>query len=393
MRYWKCLTWVAVCGFAGIVLHGGEPEPATAQIVPGGSAPAVAAPARDALPRTLDADGLEQLFQRVATQGGVARLPGGTYRINRTVRLEGMGPIRIEGEGFGDVFNPAGTGFKSQPTRLLWTGEPGGTMFELAGSIGQEFSNVLFDGDGRAGVLIQFSSKPGWGTGFQRFTRVAFRGAEVGLRFGKSDGDFNCADVVYDEVCFVSCGAGLQVLNHQSVNHHFRSLNAHHVGTVLDFQRGGNVNVEGWAAGTFDRLLNVGYGGVNASSFRFVAGRPEMNGYTKRYATLAAAAKVDNCDIVFESTQETGGPYNEKLPDNSAEPVFTIGEGAALTVRNHYHIRPFLQNDGGVYRDIDSRWHISPTDEGASRVSAGQVEVTAPRDVRGRRLEAFRRDK
>ncbi|MDW8263243.1 MAG: hypothetical protein RMJ35_12020 [Phycisphaerales bacterium] len=355
--------------------------PAAGQI-----APAPAGSTRFLTPRSFDADGIEELLQRVARFGGVAHLPGGVYRIHRSIRVDGLGPIRIEGEGYGDASNPEGTGFRSQPTRLLWTGEPGGTLLQLDNSVGLSFRQMQFDGGGKAGRLVHLRSKPGWGTGNIRFTSVLFRAADVAIQCGEQEQDFNCADNIYDEVYFIECRTGLRTVNHQSVNHHFRSLVVHRVGVALDCQRGGNVTVESWTAGAFDLLLRVGFGGVYAGTYRFTGGRPEMNGWTRRHARLVEAHPTDSCDIVFEGTQETTGPLNDALPDNNADPVFHIGPRAALTVRNHSHIRPVLKMDGGIYREEHGRWYYDPSTPGSFDITGGEVEIRSPRSMIGDRF-------
>lgn len=365
-------------------------RPATAQITNISAPPQ----SRFLTPRSMDADGLEELFNRVARNGGIAWLPGGVYRINRTIRIDGLGPIRIEGEGQGDFFNPEGTGFKSQPTRLIWTGEQGGTMLSIDYSIGLSFSHMQFDGRGRAGKLLQLRSKPGWGTGNLRFTRVVFRAADIGLQCGESDMDGNCADNVYDDITFVGCKIGLKTVNHQSVNHHFRSLGVQQCGVALDFEHGGNLNVDGWSATNFDLFLRVGTGGPNAGIFRLVAGRPEMSGLTKKYAKLLEAKDLHSCNVIFEATQETGASYNDRLPDNSAEPVFEIGKYVTLTLRNHYHFRPSVKMEGGVYVDEHGRWdmNLAPEDPSQSQMNGGEVRIVSPRNLVGEALKELKRN-
>jgi hypothetical protein len=362
--------------------------PVSAQIT--GSTPQQPGPVwnRYLTPRSMDGDGIAELIERVARNGGVAHLPGGIYRINKTISLDGVGPIRIEGESFGLHVNPKGGGFRAQATRLVWTGPAGGTMILLNGAVGQSFSNLHLDGGGKARTLVQLSARPGWGTGNQRWTRVLFSDADTAIQCGTEEGEFNNADVLYDEVVFLNCKTGLRTMNHQSVNHHFRSFNAHQIETTFDFVRGGNLYVDGWAAGTFDLLLRVGYGGPNAGTFRFVAGRPEMNGSTKRYARLVDAEPKDSAQIVLEGTQETGGPYDDKLPDNSSQAVFRVGPRATVVVRDHYHMRPALDMAGGVYRDRDSRWQnpimeMIFADKAAAARPAGRVDVTGAMDING----------
>jgi hypothetical protein len=413
-----CLAAVASIALLGGFLLGreGSPPAASAQVLSGAPAGArprpvqgfASAASRFLMPRTLDADGLEELFNRVAREGGVAHLPGGIYRINRTIRVDGLGPFRIEGEGHGDLFNPDGTGWKSQPTRLLWTGPAGGTLLSLDYSVGQVFSNLQFDGNNKAGRLVQWRFKPGWGPGNQRFERVVFRGAEVAIQVGEDAMDHNCGDLVFDECSFVFLGTAFRAVNHQAVNHYFRTLSAHHVNTVFDFQRGGNLNVDGWTAGTFDLLIKVGVGGPNAGMYRFAGGRPEMNGRTKRYARLAEVVPEHSADVIFDCTQESGGPFDDKLPRNDNEPAFRVGPGGNVTLRNHLHQRPAIElvNGGGRFRCENGRWMVPLPDPAAvARVSTAAptsdpgarpvpenfdtpptVEIVNPHSLKGRRI-------
>lgn len=386
-RLFALLTMSALAG-------AGWPRRASAQLTPAPSGAGPAAPPwnRHLTPRTLDADGIEELFERVARNGGIAHLPGGNYRINRTIRLVGLGSIRVEGESVGAFSTLRPGGFRAVPTRLLWTGEPGGTMFHLDGSVGQSFSHMQFHGGGtpdrrgRAGRLFLLTSRPGWGTCCQRFTRVLFTEAEVAIQCGLEEMEFNNADIIHDEVSFTGVDVGLRTLNHQSLNHHFRSLGIFGVGTAFDMQRGGNVNVEAFAAGTFDLLLRVGNGGWNAGTFRFAAGRPEMNGLTRRHARLVEAMPADTCRVVFEATQESEGPLDQSLPDNSADPAFKVGRGASVILRDHFHYRPAVECTGGVFRDIDGRWNpealqqlaAAPAARPGVAAQAGRIEVVSP---------------
>lgn len=342
--------------------------------------------ARLETPRSRDADGLEELFRRVARDGGVAYLPGGVYRIDRTIRLEQLGPFRIEGEGYGDLFAPERTGFLSKPTRLLWTGPKGGTLLAIDRSIGQSFRDLQLDGGGTAGRLVHLTSAPGWGTGGQRFERVVLRHADTGIEAGAQELDINCDDLVVDQVRFVQLDTGFRTVNHQAVSFHFRSLTVQQVGTMFDFVRGGNLNVDGWAAGSFDLLLRVGYGGPNAGVFRFAGGRPEMNGRTRRRARLAEIEPFDSAEVIFEATQETEGPLDARLPDNSDEPVFRVGPGGSLIVRSHYHARPALRITGGSYRDENGRWAVPPPKLPPERKAGGAaptIDIVNPRTLRG----------
>lgn len=387
--------WVFLIGSASLVAilltqTTRQLPPAVAQIA--GGAPIASINQRYQTPRSYDADGLQELFDRVSRNGGVAYLPVGVYRINKTVRISGMGPFRIEGEGYGDWFNPTGSGFKCQPTRLLWTGPDGGTMLHIEKSIGQSIYNMQLDGNRKAGKLIHLTAEPGWGTGNQRFERVVFRDSDVAIQCGAREDEFNNGDIVYDEVAFVGCNTGLRVVNHQSVNHYFHTLYIQHTGLALDFQRGGNLFVSGWSGGTFDLLLKVGYGGPNAGIFHFLGGRPEMNGKTQRYARLVEAEPQDSAHVIFEGTQETGGPYDMKLPDNKDAAAFKLGPRATVNVRYHYHMRPALESTGGTYIDENSRWHGAPADQFAARRPAGRVEISQPADIKGAKLDSVNID-
>jgi len=342
-------------------------------------------------PRSYDADGIEELIQRVARFGGVAHLPAATYRINRTIRIEGVGPLRIEGESAGDPFDPEKSGYKCRPTRLLWTGPQGGTMLHINDSNGPGFSNILFDGGARAGTLVQLNARPGWATGNLRFERVSFCNADIGIQCGTDEKEVNCADLVLDEVAMVRLKTGLRVNNEQSVNHHIRTLGFYRVGTVLDFERGGNATVVGWGGSAFDLFMRVGKAGPFNGTFLLAGGRPEMVGISKRYARLLETSdQLDTCDVTFQSTQETGGDFDDKLEHNDADPAFVLTKGATLTVQNHAHYRPFVSMNGGVARSVNGRWHFDPNMPAAVKATGGDVAIESPRDLKGKRFNELR---
>lgn len=302
----------------------------------------------------------------------------GEIRVTRTIHLTRAQGVTLRGDSAGGPWWPSG--FAGTPTVLRWAGEPGGTMLVIDGSVNCTLEDLTLDGGGKAGVLVQIRSQPGFGSGGHRFERVTFRNADVAVRAGEAAGDFNCADVVYDQVTLINCGVGLQTLNDQSVNHHFRSLTARAVGTVLDIRRGGNVLVDGADVGTFDLLLRVGHGGPNAGTFRFEAGRFEMDGLNQRHARLVDAVGTWMADVVFDGCQETAGPINTRLQDNAGDPVCRIGPGAVVSMNHHLHSdRSYVSMSGGTYRDRFGRWpFIEPSDERHYSRKGGRLSVVEP---------------
>ena len=77
------------------------------------------------------------MLNRVARNGGVAHLPGGVYRINRTIRVDGLGPIRIEGEGYGEGGGPESQG--------EYAGEGFGN--DAQGTFGDEDYDPTYEGE------------------------------------------------------------------------------------------------------------------------------------------------------------------------------------------------------------------------------------------------------
>lgn len=320
---------------------------------------------------------------------------GGDLHIRETLTISRTAGGGIVGRSGGKVV--AGGWLGTPGTRIVWAGPEGGTVLHVDRSIDALIADLAIDGGGKAGVGVLITSGAGFGAGNMTLRRVTISGCGVAIQAGRAAGDINCADVAYDQVRLLSCVVGLRTLNDQSVNHHFRSLMAREVGVVFDFQRGGNLDVAGGDVGTFDLLLRVGHGGVNAAKFRLSSVRFELDGWSKRHARLVDAGSLPEygmADVALVDCQESDGPLSELKLDNRSDPLFVVGRGAAVTTVRHVHGgRPVAQVAGGSYRDEQSRWPRSVPTAAANwrRSGAGRIRVVDAGDVFGNPLPGVNR--
>lgn len=261
-------------------------------------------------------------------------LPGGVYRITRTIQLNAMGPMIIEGATQGAVFKEWN---HPSSVRLEWYGPAGQPMVRM-NSLGVQLRNLMLDGRGVASHGVVLTNKPQAGSALNRLEDVTLNNFTVAcFQAGEDPGDANCADGYFDRVAFFRAPVGFKSINDQSVNHQFNGCNFTWLQVALDIDRGGAISVFAGGAQQCDLLVRVRRGGHSTGAIHIGPIKVEKSGYKNKYMSLVDArndppnmnAVLDAGQIRLVSLRMGLGMYPE-VPDNMEIPLFRIGPGAQV---------------------------------------------------------------
>lgn len=124
-------------------------------------------------------------------------LPPGTYRLTRTLTLDGP--------RHGILLIGAGRG-----TRLVWDGESGGRMFRSNGVAYSRYIGLTWDGRGKAAVGFEHAADQRFETEV-RHEHEAFRNfTAAGIRIGHQQ-KVASAEILYFNCLFEQCGTGVAI--------------------------------------------------------------------------------------------------------------------------------------------------------------------------------------
>ena len=214
-------------------------------------------------------------------------VPAGVYRIEKTIEMVALKvgrDITVRGEG--------------KRTILQWGGEDGGTLWKSYGMGHCHFTGIEFAGcnwedhkrrgAGKAGILFLFLSDNGRGNMINHFSDCKFTYATVGLQMGTKDGQVCNADLSFDHTFFMRLDKGFYCKNSQAVDFLFSYVFALEVGTLFDFERGGNFAVTNAQLTGVKTFLNIGGGGRCAATFTCINVRLEGASRANRDQLLTA---------------------------------------------------------------------------------------------------------
>lgn len=336
---------------------------------------------------------------------GKVFLPGGTYKLTRTLRLNGIGPLTVEGNATGIPFpewNHVGT------VRLEWWGPKDEPMIRLAG-VGMHFKNMMIDGRGVASHGVLLVNSPRGGTGMNRFEDVVFQNHSVAcFQAGESNANPNCSDTFFDRVWMMRAPAGFRSVNDQSVNNHFVGCQLSHLERGLDIERGGAVTFTNGAIAAIDTVLKLRVGGHNTGAINFGPARLERGGYKRKYMTVVDArfaekpeGFVDSGQIRLESVRMADGGMPD-VADDMETPILRIGPGVQVTAENCLFEAagdrgqwPLARIESGnttgaSLRSVDTLWR-GPIESIITTGENAFVEVLNPADFKGLRGPTLRR--
>ena len=116
-------------------------------------------------------------------------LPKGTYRVTSTLTFQSRERANI-------VADPG--------TRILWDGASGGTLFHLDGCDGSYFARMIFDGNGKAGIVFDHTKVNGSFFDVDNvFEDVSFINGGKGVRGGANGQGF--ASIMFRRCTFANC--------------------------------------------------------------------------------------------------------------------------------------------------------------------------------------------
>lgn len=224
---------------------------------------------------------IQAAIESAIAHDGLVRLGRGVFLVGRTISIAKSVCVRFEGVGW---CNPqhCGPGWsdikRAVGTCLKWVGRRGGTLLEITESPQTSVSRMEFDGDNRAGVLLQIRSINGWPSTGVQIKNMALHHAAVGIQLGElaqPQGVNN--DIGTFESLTLMCDTGVRICNAQSLCHRFSYVdNYSRIG--IDVRQGGCIEVDRLLQNGQDRnRVGVAFsgGGVNAATLSITNARLE----------------------------------------------------------------------------------------------------------------------
>ena len=194
-------------------------------------------------------------WSRTVLDGGILEFGSGIYRVTETIELSHGGRDDMT------------TGLTIPMRRYHGTGLDITGLSLWGHSVGGPTPSVS---KVRASVGLQVSKSPTGGTGHFCIGHFSVDNCNIGIRFGESPTDGNCADVSYRHVYLYRCDTGIRGENDMTLNHIGQFLQASDCRVVLDFVRGGKVNFQTvMMEANCDCMLQTEMTGSGNESFTF----------------------------------------------------------------------------------------------------------------------------
>lgn len=279
-----------------------------------------------------DTDAIMRAIEKAKDpKGGALFFPAGNYRVTRTLVIEKVQAMHVFGQSASSL-NP-----KPRASTLCWDGPPGGTLLKTVGIGGCVFENLNFSGrwrtkkktDGQAGILVQFVSMSGYGNMLNKFTNVAMHNADVGFQMGGEGPDLCNSDYAFDFLTLSELGNGFRILNAQGVDYHVNYLFATACGTVFDFKRGGNLQVNTAQLTGGELFLNIEGGGRCVGTYLCTNVRIESS---KRLQLLRCRPDQRQANVRFISYDDAQWDGFYRNSKTRAIPLCEIGPGSMVTI-------------------------------------------------------------
>ena len=286
--------------------------------------------------------------------------PAGTYRITKTLFL-GL-PRPTNAYSYRRHFRGEGV----DRSVLAWDGEPGGTLLWTRSMNHCKFTALTFHGmtDGklreqraariawddmaRADALIQFEFTGG-GNMLNHFHSCRFAYAGAGLKFGTSENQSTNSDILFSNILAHNLKTFFWTTNNQAVDFTFEFLFAHDVGTLLRFERGGNLLVNSVQATDVGVLLQIEGGGRNCATFTLNNARLEgsCGGARNRYQLLKASnIRWEQAIVNFTGFDDVLWAWQGSKGERRALPLCEIGPGVHVAFQSSSFEGPVASVNG-----------------------------------------------
>lgn len=284
-----------------------------------------------------DTAALQQAIRQAPAQGGEIFLPAGIYRITETLNMERADArgILVRGQG-GTPYGGTPTLRAARTTTLLWDGEEGGTLVRTVGASGCAWKHLNFDGGGKAGILFLARTETGWGNMINTMHNVHFFRGGVGIQMAETRGEHCASDILFDFVTFGSLDTGFRVTNDQGVDYLFNFVFALNVGTLFQFERGGNLTIQNAQLTNCNLFLDIGGGGRNVGTYVATNVRIESSdgGRDKRHQLLRSHPQWHQANVKFIGYTDAQWDWNSNRTERRHLPLCDIGPGSVVTIES-----------------------------------------------------------
>ncbi len=291
-----------------------------------------------------DTAAFQKAFDTTSADISEILIPAGRYRITQTLTFKqhaAKGMI-IRGQG--------GVGWKHWPkaSTLVWDGPEGGTLLQTVGMGGCSFSDINFDGSQKAGVLFLANTVKGWGNMINSMNNVSFYRANIGIQMGSVAGEHNNSDYIFQNILFGSLKNGFLVKNDQGVDFLFNFIFALRCDTILNFERGGNLQVNNAQMTNCKLFLDVGGGGRNAGTFLCNNIRIESSdgGANSRYQLVKSYPKWQQAIIKFINYDDVQHAWIRNPTPDRIIPLCDIGPGSMVIIESSIFNSPLANLNG-----------------------------------------------
>lgn len=265
----------------------------------------------------------------LAKSCGGLYLPPGDYRITKTLKLEKGGGVTLKGQAGKPWSRKAQT-----TTTLLWDGEKGGLLLDVAGSGAGHYENLNLDGHGKAGTLMRFTSPTGWGNMLHKFDNIHLIDADVGVQCAAANGEICNSDMLFNYTTMKGLKTGLLVNNDQGVDFTFNFLFGLNCGTIVHFVRGGNLLFNTAQLTDCDRFLEISGGGRNAGTFLCNNVRIEGDARAKRFELLKSYPRNRQAVVKFVGYDDVQWQWSGNHTASRLIPLCDVGPGTSLTIES-----------------------------------------------------------
>lgn len=256
----------------------------------------------------------------------VVYLPQGTYRITRSLFLTNK-HRNIAIIGTGGSRNKA----KYSTTQIKFDGKKGETLLECKPLSGLRMTDLLLDGNNKAGIVMRINSGDGHGTAEFFIERVCMRNADVGMELGADlavcASDMTLIDLNIDhmkEAAFRSMS--VQVLDFVFIRPEVGSTP---IG--FHFVKGGAATFIHPCAFRVGTLLKIDSGGISAGVFSVRGWFWERYSYKDEKSRMVFVNARGECNISISGVATGASRLWGKNADLKT-PNFILSDGAQLKV-------------------------------------------------------------
>ena len=241
----------------------------------------------------------------------------------------------------------------------------------------------------RAGVLYQSVSVRGGGNMVNRIGSVGFFKAGTGIAMARERNEICNADYLLEAIMFRDLDNGFKVANDQGVDYLFNFIFALNVGTVLNFERGGNLMVNNAQMTNCGVFLNIEGGGRNTGTYVCNNIRVERGdgGRVGRAQLLRSYPRWRQANVIFTGFDDCQWNWKSNRTAARSTPLCDIGPGTLVTFQSSIFNSPAARLTGeddapasAIFRGC-SFSYVTPG-QAVSANGHGHFKIVNPTDSR-----------